>query len=131
MITLQDLVQDGLKDTGETPSDIVAILIQTDHTRHWALFHDLAQYKGSEGFGTVELPNVWVWTQKYVYLKICPSGEEKTCLEDPEQPVGMFFDGDGPSFHYGQYCDGKRQSCITTVKERENVTTQCKAYDES
>ena len=79
--TLQGLVRRSLNSVEETKDDIVAIRISDgvgyniDRSRE-VVFGELDQYRGDTGFGTENLPNIYVWTTDHVHIKEHYDGQE-------------------------------------------------------
>ena len=101
MTTLQKLVMRELAEHDEIAADIVQITVgparYRDEIEHHVVddFDELAEYEGDTGFGTQNLPAVYVWTDSRVYFKVHYDGSERVesvprnpSTDEPPMPFG-------------------------------------------
>lgn len=73
--TLRELLERELEKRNESPDDLVRITVDRANTGDLSL-EDLEAYAGDVGFGAAALPNLYAWTQQYVYFKHVYDGAE-------------------------------------------------------
>ena len=96
--TLREFIRGGLDRYGESPEDVVQIVIGSPDElgrgpveTQFSELSSLDEYEGDTGFGGEELPDFYVWTAERVYFKGVYDGSEyinsvprSATLENPD-----------------------------------------------